>query len=429
MRRTSGKKPNPDYLKIPPAPQGTAAISFKNILMSFNYPNYRLWFLGQVISLFGTWMQTTAQGYLVFELTKSPAYLGYTAFAVGLSVWIFMPIGGVAADRFPRRVLLIITQSSLMVLAFVIFSLTIMKIIEPWHILVLSFFQGIITAFDAPARHSFVTEMVTKESLSNAIALNSAMFNMATISGPAISGVIYALFGPTYCFLINAISYMAVILALSFMKIKSSIKHTGKASFLSDIKEGIAYVVSQPVIFTLLILIIFFSFFGFSMMTLLPAWAVNILKGDATTNGLLQSARGVGAFLSVIIIASLGRFKFKGKLLTLGVFVFPVFLFIFSLMRILLTSLLAMVLIGASLILIFNLANSLIQMLVDEKMRGRVMSLYSMTFFGFSPLGGLLLGFTAEKNGEFITMISCSFILIITAIILWVIYPGLIRLE
>ena len=164
-------------------------------------------------------------------------------------------------------------------------------------------------------------------------------------------------------------------------------------------------------------------------MTLLPAWSVNVLKGDATTNGMLQSARGIGAFLSVITIASLGKFAFKGRLLTAGVFAFPVFIFIFSLMRSLYSSLIAMVLIGGSLILIFNLANSLIQTLVLEKMRGRVMSLYSMTFFGFSPLGGLLLGFTAEKVGEIITLIGCSILLIIAASFLWLLFPRLTKLE
>jgi MFS family permease len=416
-------------LPITPVPPGTASIRLRNITLSFQHPNYRLWFCGQVVSLFGTWMQMTAQAYFIYELTRSPLYLGYVAFASGISSWILMPHGGVMADRFPRRNLLVVTQLLLMLLAFILSGITFLHFVQPWHIILLSFFQGVIVAYDAPARQAFVTELVPQQDLSNAIALNSTMFNIATVSGPALGGIIYALSGPAYCFLINAFSFLAVIIALLFMRLKTFPKEEGKRSFFYDLREGLTYIVSEPVILLIIILITFISFFGFSTITLIPAWAVNILHGDAKTNGILQAARGIGAFLSALTIAALGRFGFKGKLLTLGTFTFPIFLFLFSLMRFLPFSILLMIGIGASLILMYNLANSLLQTLVTEKMRGRVMSIYAMTFFGFSPLGGLILGSVAEHIGVFLTVLCCSVIIFVFSIIVWLVKPILRRIQ
>ncbi|MBN1696447.1 MAG: MFS transporter [Spirochaetales bacterium] len=412
-----------------PVPPGTSAIRLANITLSFRHPNYRLWFLGQLVSLFGTWMQMTAQGFFIYELTTSPLYLGYAAFASGIASWLLMPHGGVVADRVSRRNLLVLTQSLLMLLAFVLWALTFFNIVLAWQIIVLAFFQGIIVAYDAPARQAFVTELVPRQDLTNAIALNSTMFNMATITGPAIGGIIYALFGPAFCFLVNGLSYLAVIIALLFMKLQPRVMPEAKRSFFHDLKEGLAYIISHKVILVIIVLITFISFFGFSTITLLPAWAVSVLHGNEVTNGLLQAARGIGAFLSALTIAALGRFTFRGKLLTLGTFMFPVFLFIFSFTRVLPLSLLLLVGIGASLIFIYNLANSLLQMLVTEKMRGRVMSIYSLTFFGFSPLGGLLLGLIAEKMGEFVTILCCSILIFIFSSALWFFNPAFRRIE
>lgn len=413
---------------LPAAVPGISSISLKNIIISFKHRNYRLWFIGQVVSLFGTWMQTTAQGFFVYELTKSPAYLGYVAFAAGLPSWILMLYGGVIADRFPRRTLLIMTQSSLMVLAFILFGLTAAKLVMPWHIIVLAFLQGVCNAFDAPARQAFVPELVPKNDLTNAIALNSTMFNTATVLGPAFGGVIYALAGPAYCFLINALSFLSVITALLFMKIRIKPREPKKASVFRDILAGLRYSVFHPTIFLLILLVAFVSLFGFSVITLLPAWAVVILKGDATTNGILQSARGIGALMSAVLIASLGRFDFRGKLLALGAVTFPVFLLAFSFASLLPLSVFLLIGVGASIILIYNLANSLIQSLVAEEMRGRVMSLYALTFFGFGPLGGLLLGTLAEFFGEFYTVLGCSVVLLLFSVFLVILNPKLRKL-
>ncbi len=392
--------------------------------------NYRLWFFGQMVSLFGTWMQITAQGFLVFQLTHSPVYLGYVAFASGIPTWLFMLYAGVVADRMSRRRLLLVTQTAMMILAFFLAGLTFLKLVQPWHIILLAFGLGVANAFDAPARQAFVLEMVEREDLTNAIALNSTMFNSATAFGPAIAGVTYALFGPAWCFTLNGISFIAVIAALlAMMNLNPQPIQEEQTSVLVDLKEGLSYVLSHPMIRTLLGLVGMITLFGISFATLIPAWTIRILHGNASVNGLLFSARGLGALISALSIASLGRFKFKGKLLTLGTFAFPVGLLAFALVRRTPLSLLALVGVGWASILIFNLANTLVQTLASDKLRGRVMSVYSFTFFGFMPIGGLLAGAVAEKAGEPATVILWSLILLGSAASIWIFLPKIRELQ
>jgi len=194
-------------------------INITDTFAALRYPNYRLWFYGQMISLMGTWMQATAQGFLVFELTRSSVYLGYVGFASGVPAWLFTLYGGFIADRIQRRNLLIMTQTSMMILAFILAGLTFLGIVQPWHIIALSFLLGVTNAFDAPARQAFVLEMVPREDLTNAVALNATMFNTGTAFGPAIAGITYAMFGPAWCFIINGVSFIAIIAALAMMKL------------------------------------------------------------------------------------------------------------------------------------------------------------------------------------------------------------------
>jgi MFS family permease len=396
---------------------------------ALKYPNYRLWFWGQLISLFGTWMQITAQSFLVFELTRSPAYLGYVSFAFGLPSWLFMLYGGVIADRVPRRTLLIIAQCSMMMLAFVLATVTFAGIVQPWHIVVFVLGLGLANAFDAPARQAFVIELVDREDITNAVALNSTLFNMSSVVGPAAAGVVYMLLGPAWCFTLNGLSFIAVIVALLFIKVKPNQKSDQKTSALSSLKEGVRYVLINPLIRTLICLVAVTALFGFAYTTLIPAWAVTILNGDATTNGLLHSARGAGAVLSALLIASLGRFTFKGKLLTAGTFLLPVFLIIFALVRWLPLSLFIMLCMGVAMLLIMNLANVLLQTLVSDNLRGRVMSIYSLTHFGFMPIGGLFAGTVAEYAGEPTVVIICGLLCFASSVILWIYAPMLRRVE
>ena len=404
-------------------------LSFRHTFSSLRHRNYRLWFCGQLISLFGTWMQVTAQGFLVYELTRSSAYLGLVGFAAGLPSWLFMPYGGVVADRIRRRDLLLVTQTSMMILALLLAGLTYLGAVRPWHIVVLAFLLGVANAFDAPARHAFVPEMVGRDDLTNAIALNSTIFNSATAVGPAVAGLIYALAGPAWCFMVNGLSFGAVIAALLFMRLERLYRAAPLSSPLQDLKEGFRYVLQHRLIRSLIGLVIVTSLFGVSFIVLIPAWAVKIFQGDATTNGYMYSARGAGALIGALLIASLGRFDFRGRLLTLGSFAFPGLLLAFAGSRWLPLTLVILVGNGAAAILIFNLANALIQTLVRDELRGRVMGLYSLTFFGFLPVGALWIGTVAQSFGETAAVLVSGGLLLFFCGLIAVLVPELRRVE
>jgi len=403
--------------------------SVRQTFASFKYRNYRLWFTGQLASLVGTWMQSTAQGFLIYQLTQSPAYLGYVGFAAGIPTWLFTLYGGVISDRMPRRKLMLITQTSMLILAFILAALTFANVVQPWHIVVLAFLLGIANAFDAPARQSFVLEVVEREDMTNAIALNSTMFNSAAAVGPAVAGVTYALLGPAWCFTINGLSFIAVIVALAMMDIKPQAVRARATSALADLKEGLRYVAAHPTIRLLIIVAAVTSLFGMGYATLLPAWAVAILHGNSATNGFLQSARGVGSLLGALMIAALGRFRFKGRLLTLGSLVFPIFLLVFAVVSWLPLSLLVLVGVGWGFMILLNMANALVQTLVPDELRGRVMGVYTLGFFGMMPVGALLAGAVAELTSEPITVVLGALITLGFAAWLWLRVPQLRALE
>jgi MFS family permease len=402
-------------------------MSWKQAVTALKYPNYRLWFWGQIVSLFGTWMQSTALGFFVYDLTKSTAYLGLIGFATGAPTWIFMLYAGVIADRVSRRTLLIITQTAMMLLAFALASLTFLHLVQPWHILVIALLLGTANAFEAPARQAFVLEMVEAEDMTNAIALNSAMFNTATALGPAAAGLTYAFFGPAWCFTINGVSFIAVIVALGRMRLKAFVAKPVRASALADLKEGLKYVAAHPMIRTIIGLIGVVSLFGISFVTLIPAWSVDILRGDAKTNGFLQSARGIGALAAALLIASLGRFHFRGRLLTFGTIAFPVVTALFALVRWAPLSLVLIFGSGLSLILIFNLANALVQSFAPNELRGRIMSIYALTFFGLIPIGSLGIGLTAERFGQPAAILIGTGVMLLAAVLIAAFMPHLRR--
>lgn len=414
----------PEERKPPQRPRSTPAT-----FASLAHRNYRLWFVGQLTSLFGTWMQSTAQGYLVFQITQSSAWLGYVGFSSGLASWLFTLHGGMVADRVPRRSLLVVTQSAAMLLAAVLSALTFGRVVAAWHVLVLAFLLGVVNAFDAPARQSFVLEMVGRDDLTNAIALNSTMFNTATALGPAVGGMIYAALGPGWCFALNALSFVAVIAALLAMRLPAGASPARGAPGLKGISDGFAAIARERRILALIALVALVSLFGFSFTTLLPAWAVRVLGGDARTNGLLQSARGVGALVAALGIASMGQARRRGRILTAATFAVPVAIFGMSLTRALPLSLLGMFLAGGFLILIFNLANALVQTLVPDEVRGRVMGVYTLAFMGVIPIGSLVVGALAQSVGEPLTLeftaaasLSCAFAIALAA-------PDVRRLE
>lgn len=385
--------------------------SIKNTFAGLAYPNYRLWFWGQMVSLFGSWMQSTAFAFFIFELTKSPAYLGYVGFASGVPAWIFSFYGGVAVDRLNRRNILYATQTAMMMMAFILAIFTFTGIIKAWHLLIFAFFSGITNAFDAPTRHAFVNELVDKEDLVNAIALNSTMFNTATAVGPALGGITYALFGPAWCFTINGVTFLAVLYNLKRMNLKKNIHHHHGNSVFKEVAEAVNYIKTSNIIREVLLITAMLSMFGMGLVTLFPAWAVEILHGDSTTNGFLQSARGLGAVIFALIIATINKYIDRGKYLMYSVITLPVMIFIFSFNRSLLISMVLLVIIGGLIIVQFNLSNGLIQTLVEEKFRGRVLSFYTFTFFALYPLGSLWIGYIAEHFGITTAVLINSIIL------------------
>jgi MFS family permease len=404
-------------------------LSWQNTFAALKHRNYRLWFWGQMVSLFGTWMQTTAQGFLIYQLTHSSAYLGYVGFAYGVPSWFFMLYGGVVADRVSRRKLLIITQFIMMILAFVLAALVFTDTVQPWHILVLAFGLGSANAFDAPARQAFVSEMVDREDLTNAVALNATMFNAALVIGPAIAGIIYAAFGPGWCFAVNGISFIAVIIALASMHFLPRTETLQHSSTLSALKEGIDYVRHQPMIRALIGLVAATSLFGMSLGTLLPAWSVKILHGNAATNGLLFSARGVGSLFGALTIATFGGSHVRGKFITIGSLCFPVFIAFFAMTYWLPLSLLFMVFLGVAMIFVANLSNATIQSIVPDSLRGRVMGVYTTVFMGSMPLGALLLGTIAEHAGEAEAVLLSSAAAFCIACLVRVFVPKISSLE
>lgn len=370
-------------------------------------------------------MQTTAQGYLVYQLTNSPAYLGYVGFALGAPSWLFMLFGGVVADRVRRRNLILVTQFSMMTLAFILAGLTFSGLVLPWHIVALAFLLGVANAFDAPARQAFLLELVNRDDLSNAIALNSSMFNMATALGPAVGGLTYSLFGPGWCFTINGLTFPAVIGALLLMKLKPNPPWLRKNSVSSDLKEGISFAASHKLIRLIILNMAVLSLFGLGMIVLMPAWAVNILGGDASTNGLLLSARGVGALIGALMVASLGRFKVRGKFMFAGSFILPALMLVFSMVRILPFSLIVLVGIGWGLMVLFNTSNAIVQLHVPDQLRGRVMGIFTLTFFGMMPVGSMVSGQLAARFGEPTTIAFSGILLLLFATFIWKRMPDL----
>ncbi len=345
-------------------------------------------------------MQNTAQGYLIYELTGSALYLGLVSFAAGVPTWLFTLYGGIIADRIPRRNLLLVTQTSAMLLAFILAILVLTGTVQPWMILILAFLLGTVNAFEAPVRISFVRELVSdREDMPNAIALNATLFNAAATIGPAVGGLTYAAVGPGLCFILNGISFTAVLIALGLMRIAAVPAPPRRLSAVSQLKEGFEYVRSKPAILYLMIGSAFLSIFGFGLFALMPAWAKDTLGGDATTNGLLNSARGLGSMMGALLIATLSHMKRRGKMWAIGSYAMPLFTLLFAVMRLLPLSLLMLLGFGLNLMMIANINNALIQMEVPDELRGRVMGIYTLVFQGGFPIGSLLAGAAATQIG------------------------------
>jgi len=367
---------------------------------ALSYRNFRLFWIGQVISLTGTWMHSAAQGWLVLKLTNSPFYLGLVGSAASMPILLFTLAGGVIADRFPKRNILLTTQIVLLFMAFLLALLVSGKIVTVWHVIIITFVVGTINAFDIPARQSFFIELVGKENLMNAIALNSVAFNGARTIGPTIAGILIGYLGVVICFYINSLSYLPAIIALISMRFEDGeMRKPLKTGVVEEVKEGLRYIFSESKVYTLIISVGVISFLGFPYINFLPIYARDILRIGAEGLGILMGVAGVGALTGAIGLAIRGDFERKGMLLVASSATFSIALLVFSFSTTIWLSYPMLFLIGWSAINQIATANNLLQITVPDKLRGRIMSSFTLVFLGMATVGNFVIGTLALYVG------------------------------
>jgi MFS family permease len=386
------------------------------VLRSLRHRNFRLFTIGQSISLIGTWMQQVAVGWLVYTMTDSALLLGLVSFAAQGPTFVLAPLAGAIADRGNRRRLLLIVQSLMMVQALVLALLVLSGKVQIWHIVALSALLGCLSGFDIPIRQSFLVEMVEgREDLSNAIALNSSMFNGARLVGPAIAGFAIALVGEGACILISGVSKIAVLAALVAQQIKPRIQHPQHEPMLSQIRVGFSYAFGFSPIRSVLLLVAVVSLVGVPFSVLLPIVAGNVLHGDSKTLGALVSSSGAGALAAALYLAGRASVRGLSRVITLSCTTFGVALMLFSMSRELWLSSPALILVGFGMMLQMASSNTFLQTVVDDDKRGRILSLYTMAYIGVAPIGSLLMGWVAEKIGAPATLALGGAVTLISA--------------
>lgn len=362
---------------------------------ALRHRNFQLFFSGQLISLIGTWMDNVAEGWLVYRLTKSPLLLGVATFAGQIPVFLLAPVGGMIADRWDRRKVVIGTQIASMILAGILAGLTLAGIVTVWEVIVIAVLIGMVNAVDIPTRQAFLVEMVGREDLMNAIALNSSMFNAARVVGPSIAGLLVAWKGEGWCFLLNSLSYIAVIAGLFAMKIaRKAAEHI--ASPLDHIAEGFRFARNTGPIRSILMLIALVSLVATPYTVLMPIFAAQILHGNARTLGILMGASGLGAMSGALLLAGRSRIQGLGRWVAMSGAGFGISLICFSFSPWLPLSVAFLVPVGFCAMVELGACNTLIQAMVPDRLRGRIMALYSMMFMGMVPIGALLSGFLAD---------------------------------
>jgi MFS family permease len=380
--------------------------------------NFQLFFGGQLISLIGTWMQTVAQSWLVYKLTGSGLLLGAVGFSSQIPVFLVAPIGGIVADRANRQRVVIATQATSMILAFVLAGLTLTGRIQVWHVFVLAALLGVVNAFDLPGRQSFLVDMVGKEDLMNAIALNSSMFNGARVIGPAVAGILVAKLGEGWCFFANGVSYIAVIIGLLMMDVHAPARVSSKTPPLEHIREGFEFVWRTAPIRALCLLLGLVSAVGMPYSVLMPIFADRILHHGgqelasligshdlgAVRLGLLMGASGVGALLGALTLAMRSGVKGLGRWVAVCCAGFGVSLILFAFSTSFWLSVFLLLPVGYFIMLQMACSNTLIQVMVPDVLRGRMMAVYSMMFMGMAPIGALLGGALSDRLGAPLTV-------------------------
>lgn len=384
---------------------------------ALRHRNFRLFISGQLISVVGTWMQTVAQSWLVYRLTRSAALLGAVGFASQIPVLFIGPLAGIVADRYSRQRIVIGTQTMMMIQALAMAALTLTHRIQVWQVFCLALMLGVCNAFDVPARQSFIVEMVGKDDLMNAIALNSSMFNAARSIGPAIAGALVAALGEGLCFLLNGLSFIAVIAGLLLMKINRNALQPDHAPTLRQFTEGIRYVRGNRPMRTLMLLLGVVSLLGMPYAVLMPIFADELLKSGARGLGELLTSAGLGALGGALWLARRQRVQGLDLVLTYACVGFGVSLMLFSFSRIFWLSLLLLVPAGFFMMTQLASTNTLIQSMVPNVMRGRVMGIYSMMFLGMAPFGSLFAGYMANQLGAPVAVFFSGFASIVSAAI------------
>jgi len=382
-----------------------------------------------LVSLIGTWIQAVAQSWLVFELTDSALLLGVVGFLSAIPIFLLSLFGGVLADRMNKRNILIATQFAFMLLAFLLAVLTQMKLITPWQIMLIAVLNGVCMAFDAPSRQAVVVELAGKKHLFNAIALNSVAFNSSRVIGPALAGILVAYIGMSGCFYINGISFLAVIIALFLIRIDSNVAADKDKTALKDLKEGLIFIKNNRLVLALVTMVGIVSLFGVSYVILMPIFANDILKVGIKGLGLLMSASGFGALLGALVLARLGDFKYKGKFLIVSSMVFSASLVLFSISKIYLLSLIALIFIGGASVAAIALINTILQTDVPDAFRGRVMSVFMLTFAGIMPFGNLIAGSLAQALGVSFTVMLGGIICAVFFSVINIAYPDIRNIE
>jgi MFS family permease len=366
---------------------------------ALQHRNYRLYFIGMLISFTGTWMQTVAQSWLVYRITGSEWFLGLVGFAGQIPIFLLVPFGGVMADRYNRHRILIITQTLSLIQAFALAILTLTLHISVGAVIGLALMLGMINAFDFPTRQSFLSELVEKDDLMNAIALNSSVINGSRIVGPAVAGLLVAWLGEGMCFLMNAISYLGVIAGLFLMKaVKRREEKPANSAFFA-LKEGFDYVRRTAPVRALLLLLALVSICGLPYLVLMPIFADKILNGGASALGLMLGVSGIGSLSAAITLASRRQIRGLGRVVAISVAAFAALLVVFSFSRTLILSTALLAPMGFTIMLQMSGSNTLLQAMVDDRMRGRMMSFFSMSLMGMAPFGSLLAGAVARSIG------------------------------
>lgn len=398
-------------------------------LRALRHRNYQLYFIGQLVSLTGTWMQSTAQQWLVYRLTGSALALGTVTFLAALPSMLFSLFAGVLIDRVDKRRLLIYTQTGMMILALTLAGLTATGWVQYGQVLVLALLLGLINMVDMPTRQAFTVEMVGKEDLINAIALNSSMFNLARLAGPAVAGLLVARLGEAPAFSLNGLSFLAVLAGLLRMQMPPFQPRAGKLRPMQDFKEGLTYITHNRTLLVLVGLAAVPSIFGFPYTTLIPVMAGEVLGLKADGFGALVSAIGLGALMGAVSLAWMGSHRHKGRLLMTATFVFAGAVAAFALSRNVNFSMVALALAGWGMVSHLATTNTLVQLLVPDALRGRVMSAYLWAVVGLAPLGSLILGSLAEAWDAPRAILLGAVVCALSAALAWVALPQVRQLE